>query len=157
MIISPNTDVEQLNFRLTLLQTQRADILKSLFHIKSADQQIHKQFPLGAHPYYRQTIFLPKLMHLCFVIHNLVLSSCTSIMVALDFQPGLLFITTFCCRLPDDSSCLGVLLLPAVNWTLAHFVALLHCIIVLVSMIFFYLRTEKLALRTMLMYYHIKR
>lgn len=73
------------------------------------------------------------------------------------FQPGLLFITTFCCRLPDDSSCLGVLLLPAVNWTLAHFVALLHCIIVLVSMIFFYLRTEKLALRTMLMYYHIKR
>lgn len=72
------------------------------------------------------------------------------------FQPSFLFIATFCCRLPYDSSCLGVLLLPAVNWTLAHFVALLHCIIVLVSIIFFYLRTEKLALRTMLVYYHIK-
>ncbi len=73
------------------------------------------------------------------------------------FQTSLLFIAPFCCRSPDDSSCLGVLLLSAVNWTLTHFVALLHCIIALVSIIFFYLRTEKLALRTMLMYYHIKR
>lgn len=92
-----------------------------MFCIKSAHQKIYKQFSGPIHITDSQYFCLTsRTCALSYTISSLAAGYILRLHLTCKFLPGLLFIATFCCHLAYYTSCVGVLLLPAVSWTVLN-------------------------------------